>query len=117
MNELNGRVALVTGSTSGIGLVIANRLAQSGAHLVSHGLATDEQPVVLCDAFERSYGTSPHFADCDLRDYGQIEQMMADLNQRYGALDILVNNAGIQHVSPIADFPPKVWNDMMAINL
>ncbi|MCC2595898.1 3-hydroxybutyrate dehydrogenase [Pusillimonas sp. MFBS29] len=117
MNELNGRVALVTGSTSGIGLVIANRLAQAGARLVLHGLASEEQATDLCDTFERSYGSRPHFADCDLRDYAQIEQMVAELNQRYGALDVLVNNAGIQHVSPITDFPPEVWNDMMAINL
>lgn len=117
MTLLKGRVALVTGSTSGIGLAIAHRLARDGAHLVLNGLADPSEAEALSDAFEQSYGDRPGFAACDLRDYKQIESMMAGLNERHGALDILVNNAGIQHVSPIAEFSPEVWQNMLAVNL
>lgn len=117
MAGLKGRVALVTGSTSGIGLIIAHHLAREGAHIILNGLADEQLITGLCDEFERIYGDRPDFASCDLRDYTQIETMMAHLNAAYGALDILVNNAGIQHVSSITDFPPQVWNDMLAVNL
>lgn len=117
MTVLTGRVALVTGSTSGIGLALARRFAAAGAQLVLNGLASQDEADALCEVFETDYGLRPSFAACDLRDYVQIEQMMADLNARYGALDILVNNAGIQHVSPITEFSPQVWQDMLAINL
>lgn len=117
MALLKGRVALVTGSTSGIGLAIARRLAQDGAHLALNGFADEAEAESLCNDFERQYGDRPEFVACDLRDPQQIEGMMRTLHERHGALEILVNNAGIQHVSPIAQFPPKVWDDMLAVNL
>lgn len=117
MWDLNGRVALVTGSSSGIGRAIAEKLAQAGAHLVLHGLASPIEAEKLCDDFAHKYQKRPQFIDCDLRDEVKIEQMMAALNEQYGALDILVNNAGIQHVSSITEFPSKVWQDMLAVNL
>src|SRR5690606_24137189 len=92
MTVLTGRVALVTGSTSGIGLALARRFAAAGAQLVLNGLASRDEADALCEAFEAEYGLRPSFTACDLRDFVQIEQMIADLNVRYGALDILVNN-------------------------
>ncbi len=71
----------------------------------------------LCNDFETQYGDRPEFVACDLRDPGQISAMMATLHDRHGALDVLVNNAGIQHVSPITQFPPQAWDDMLAVNL
>lgn len=117
MTQLKDRVALVTGSTSGIGLAIAHGLAQSGATLVLNGLASEAEVATLCDTFEGQYGSRPDFAACDLRDHEQIEAMMAGLANKYGAVDILVNNAGIQHVSPVSEFSARVWNDMVAVNL
>lgn len=117
MALLEGRVALVTGSTSGIGLAIARRLAKEGAHIALNGLASEELVDELCNDFETQYGDRPEFVACDLRDPGQISAMMATLHDRHGALDVLVNNAGIQHVSPITQFPPQAWDDMLAVNL
>lgn len=117
MCDLKNRVALVTGSTSGIGRAIAERLAQAGAHIVLHGLADKSDANELCEHFEQTYGLRPTFSSCDLRDHVQIERMINTLNEQHGALDILVNNAGIQHVSPIADFDPESWQTMIAVNL
>ncbi|MCK9510006.1 MAG: 3-hydroxybutyrate dehydrogenase [Pigmentiphaga sp.] len=116
-DSLSGRLALVTGSTSGIGLAVARALARQGSRLILHGLDSPAQAAALCDQFENTYGRRPDYRLCDLRDPERIERMMADVHARYGALDILVNNAGIQHVSPIAEFPIQAWNDMLAINL
>lgn len=117
MKELAGRVALVTGSSSGIGLAVAHRLARAGARVVMNGLMDPAGAEALCDEFGQAYGTPAEFEHCDLRDREQIKAMIAALNQRHGALDILVNNAGIQHVSAIESFPEDVWDDMLAINL
>lgn len=117
MWDLKNRVALVTGSTSGIGRAIAERLALAGAHVVLHGLADASEANELCEHFEQRYGLRPSFSSCDLRDPIEIERMIKTLNAQHGALDILVNNAGIQHVSPIVDFDPEAWQSMLAVNL
>ncbi|MGY6271256.1 3-hydroxybutyrate dehydrogenase [Achromobacter denitrificans] len=117
MADLSGRVALVTGSTSGIGLAVARRLARCGATLVLNGLADAATADALCAEFRDTYGVPTRFQPCDLRKPAEIEAMMAELNAAYGALDILVNNAGIQHVSQIEAFPVEKWDDMIAVNL
>ena len=111
--HLNGKVALVTGSTSGIGLGIACVLAEAGAELILKGFGEVDR------AKEKvaRYGARPGYHDADLSDPAQIEAMMQYAEREYGGVDILVNNAGIQHVAPVEQFPVEKWNAILAINL
>lgn len=111
--HLNGKVALVTGSTSGIGLGIACALAEAGAELILNGFGEVDR------AKEKvaRYGARPGYHDADLSDPAQIEAMMQYAEREYGGVDILVNNAGIQHVAPVEQFPVEKWNAILAINL
>lgn len=104
---LAGKRALITGSTSGIGLAIARALRAEGAEVILHGLGEEEAIAALRDELD-----ARHFG-ADLRDVGAIEAMM----EACGALDILVNNAGIQHVAPVEEFPVEKWDAILAINL
>jgi 3-hydroxybutyrate dehydrogenase len=114
---LAGRVALITGSTSGIGLAIARRFAAEGATVVLHGLAGPGEGQSLAEAIGAASKGSALFEEADLRDPDQIDTMISRLLDRFGVIDILVNNAGIQHVSPVSEFPRKVWDEMLAVNL
>ena len=111
--NLNGKTALVTGSTSGIGLGIARVLAKAGAQLILNGFGDSES------AREEiaQLGKKPGYHDADLRDVLQIEAMMRYAESQFDGVDILVNNAGIQHVAPVDAFPVEKWNDIIAINL
>ena len=111
--NLNGKTALVTGSTSGIGLGIARVLAKAGAQLILNGFGDSES------AREEiaQLGKKPGYHDADLCDVLQIEAMMHYAESQFGGVDILVNNAGIQHVAPVDAFPVEKWNDIIAINL
>ncbi|AKL11990.1 TPA: 3-hydroxybutyrate dehydrogenase [Kluyvera intermedia] len=111
--HLNGKVALVTGSTSGIGLGIACALAEAGAELILNGFGEVDRAK---DKVAR-YGARPGYHDADLSDPAQIEAMMQYAQSEYGGVDILVNNAGIQHVAPVEHFPVEKWNAILAINL
>jgi 3-hydroxybutyrate dehydrogenase len=104
---LEGKRALVTGSTSGIGLAIARALAGEGAEVVLNGFGDEGEIVKLCEELGASH------SGADLTDAAQIETMMEEA----GAIDILVNNAGVQHVSPVEDFPVDKWNLIIALNL
>ncbi|WP_320717705.1 3-hydroxybutyrate dehydrogenase [Enterobacter asburiae] len=111
--NLNSKTALVTGSTSGIGLGIARVLAKAGAQLILNGFGDSES------AREEiaQLGKKPGYHDADLRDVLQIEAMMRYAESQFSGVDILVNNAGIQHVAPVDAFPVEKWNDIIAINL
>lgn len=111
--HLNGKVALVTGSTSGIGLGIACALTEAGAELILNGFGEVDRAK---DKVAR-YGARPGYHDADLSDPAQIEAMMQYAQSEYGGVDILVNNAGIQHVAPVEHFPVEKWNAILAINL
>jgi len=117
MEGMQGKVALITGSTSGIGLAVAHALGEAGATLVINGLLGAAEANALCKQLAGQYQTEVFFQPCDLRNPDEIERMMAAIESRHGALDILVNNAGMQHVSPITEFPVQKWNDMVAVNL
>ncbi|MXP28987.1 3-hydroxybutyrate dehydrogenase [Porphyrobacter algicida] len=104
---LNGKRALVTGSTSGIGLAVARALHEHGAAIVLNGFGDDAEIAKLKDELGADH------SGADLTDIAAIEQMMADI----GPIDILVNNAGMQHVAPIEDFPAATWEKIISLNL
>ncbi len=110
--SLAGRTALVTGSTSGIGLAIATELAAQGAAVTLNGIATPEHARKLQDDLSR-HGVPIVYDAADLREPAAIAAMI----ERAGPIDILVNNAGIQHVAPLEAFPEDRWNAIIAVNL
>ena len=110
---LKGKTALVTGSTSGIGLGIAKALAQQGANIVLNGFGDTEGPSAAIAAC----GVKVGYHGADMSKPAEIEAMLGYAAQAFGRVDILVNNAGIQHVSRIESFPPERWDAILAINL
>lgn len=110
---LKGKTALVTGSTSGIGLGIAKALAKQGANIVLNGFGDVDGPKSQVQAF----GVKVAYHGADMSKPADIEDMMKFAAAEFGRVDILVNNAGIQHVAPIEDFPPGKWEQIIAINL
>jgi 3-hydroxybutyrate dehydrogenase len=110
---LHGRTALVTGSTSGIGLGIALALAREGASVMLNGFGD----VAAARAAVAATGAAVEHHGADMSRPAEIEAMVAACEARFGAVDILVNNAGIQHVAPVEDFPPERWDAVIAINL
>lgn len=110
---LKGKTALVTGSTSGIGLGIAKALAREGANIVLNGFGDVDGPKSQVEAF----GVKSAYHGADMSKPAEIEEMMQFAAGEFGRVDILVNNAGIQHVAPVEDFPPEKWDQVIAINL
>ncbi|AHB06880.2 MULTISPECIES: 3-hydroxybutyrate dehydrogenase [Pandoraea] len=111
--RLNGKTALITGSTSGIGLGIAQALARAGANIVLNGFGDVEAARRAVE----STGAHAIHLPADMRRADEIEHMFDVARERFGGVDILVNNAGIQHVAPIESFPAQQWDDIIAINL
>lgn len=112
---LKGKTALVTGSTSGIGLGVARALAAQGANVVLNGFGDAEGPKAEVAAAGAGAGVAYHGAD--MSKPAEIADMMKFAADRFGRVDILVNNAGIQHVANVEDFPPEKWDAIIAINL
>ena len=110
---LQGKTALVTGSTSGIGLGIAQALARQGARIVVNGFGEIDSARRAIEAL----GVETLYHGADMSKAEQIEDMMASVARQWGRVDILVNNAGIQHVAPIEQFPVERWDAVIAINL
>lgn len=108
---LEGKVALVTGSTSGIGLAIARALAAEGAKLMINGFGEQSEIERLSEELGAVHDGA------DMSDPAAIERMMNRCSAELGTVDILVNNAGIQHVAPVESFPPAKWDAIIAINL
>jgi 3-hydroxybutyrate dehydrogenase len=114
---LKGRVALVTGSTSGIGLGVAEAFAQAGANLVLNGFGDRMQIEDTRQKLEQTHDVAVFYHGADLSKASAVREMMAYAKAEAGAVDILVNNAGIQHVAPVDEFPPEKWDAILAINL
>lgn len=114
---LSGKTALVTGSTSGIGLGIARALAHEGANIIVNGMGDRSEIDRICDDMDRDSGCQVHYSPADVTDPAQIRQMVAQAQKKFGTVDILVNNVGIQHVCGIEDFPEEKWDAIIAINL
>jgi 3-hydroxybutyrate dehydrogenase len=115
--SLSQRNALVTGSTSGIGLAIARALAQEGANVVINGMGEAAAIEAERGKIENEFSVKALYNGADMMKPAEIAAMVADAQARLGSLDILVNNAGIQNVSPIEDFPIEKWDAIIAINL
>jgi 3-hydroxybutyrate dehydrogenase len=114
---LKGKVALVTGSTSGIGLGIARALAGQGADIVMNGFGDAGAIEKLRAGIESEFKVGAIYSGADMSKPAEIEAMVKEATAKLGRVDILVNNAGIQHVSPIQNFPPEKWDAVIAINL
>jgi 3-hydroxybutyrate dehydrogenase len=114
---LKTKTALVTGSTSGIGLAIARAMAKEGANVMINGFGDAADIEKERAGIEADFGVKAAFNAADMTKPETIAAMVADCEKQFGAVDILVNNAGIQHVAPIEEFPLDQWDRIIAINL
>jgi 3-hydroxybutyrate dehydrogenase len=114
---LAGKVSLVTGSTSGIGLGIARALAAAGSEIVLNGFGQQEEVASMRAQIASEFKVQVSFSPADMSKPAAIREMIDGTLQTFGRLDILVNNAGIQHVAALQDFPPEKWDAILAINL
>ena len=114
---LEGKVALVTGSTSGIGLGIAKAMAAQGASVMLNGLGKPEDIAAAQQAVKDAGSPKVDFHGADLTKVDQIEDLVKKLKDSFGRVDIVVNNAGIQHVAPLDEFPPDQWELIIQLNL
>jgi 3-hydroxybutyrate dehydrogenase len=114
---LKGKTAIVTGSTSGIGLGIATALAAEGCGLMLNGFGDPAEIEKLRAELAGKYGVGAAYSAADMSKPAQIRELVADTVRQFGGVDILVNNAGIQHVAKVVDFPEDRWDAVIAINM
>ena len=117
MDILKGKVAVVTGSTSGIGLAYARAFAGAGANIVLNGIGAPADVEKTRTAIENDFGVKAIYSPANMTEPMEIANMISFAERTFGSVDVLVNNAGIQHVSPIEDFPIEKWDAVIAINL
>jgi 3-hydroxybutyrate dehydrogenase len=113
MSSLKGKTALVTGSTSGIGLGMAIALAKQGVNIMANGFGEKDEAIAKIKA----YGVEVDYHGADMSKSAEIEDLIKQTEKRFGSLDILINNAGIQYTANIEDFPTDKWDAIIAINL
>ena len=114
---LKSKVALITGSTSGIGLGIAHSLAKQGADIVLNGFGAISEIEELVDSLSMKYDVKVSYHPANMANPDEIKEMISFVETNLGGVDILVNNAGIQHLAPIDEFPTEKWDSIIAINL
>jgi 3-hydroxybutyrate dehydrogenase len=114
---LKGKSAVVTGSTSGIGLAIARALAKEGANVLINGFGDKSAIEAERAGIEKEFGVKAIYSGADMTKPAEIAEMIRTAEKNFGRVDVLVNNAGIQHVSPIEEFPIDKWDAIIAINL
>lgn len=114
---MQGKTAIVTGSTSGIGLGIATALAESGVNIVLNGFGDRDEISRTTDRLREAHHVGVLYCRADIADPSEIADMIDRTRAEFGGTDILVNNAGIQHVAPFEEFPPEKWDAIIAINL
>jgi|SRR5688500_6973204 3-hydroxybutyrate dehydrogenase len=114
---LEGKRAIVTGSTQGLGLAIAHKLAAAGSDVVLHGLADAGAGAALQKDLQRDHGVRAWFSDADLRTRAGAERLFGGAEREIGACDILVNNAVARHTAPVESFDPDAWDEALAVNL
>mmetsp|Transcript_16725 Transcript_16725/g.23255 ORF Transcript_16725/g.23255 Transcript_16725/m.23255 type:complete len:291 (+) Transcript_16725:51-923(+) len=115
--SLQGKRAIITGSTSGIGLGIAQTLASKGCNIVLNGFGNPRDIDALCSEINTKYKIKVEYHPADMKKAAEIRDMVQFTNTKLGGVDILINNAGIQFVSPVESFPDEKWDDIIAINL
>jgi 3-hydroxybutyrate dehydrogenase len=114
---IKGKSAVVTGSTSGIGLAIAKALAEAGANVTINGFGDKAAIEAERAGIEKAFSVKASYSAADMTKPAEIADMIRTAEKTYGSVDILVNNAGIQHVAPIEEFPIEKWDQIIAINL
>lgn len=111
------KTAVITGSTSGIGLGCARAFAEQGANIVINGLGDADEIEATRAAIEKDFGVKCTYSGANMLKPDEIAKMISDAEDTFGSVDILVNNAGIQYVSPVEEFPVEKWDAIIAINL
>jgi 3-hydroxybutyrate dehydrogenase len=114
---LKGKAAVITGSTSGIGLAIAHALAREGANIMLNGFGDKAEIEKIRAEVEKDFGVKARYSPADMTKPGEIADMVRTTEKEFGALDVLVNNAGIQFVANVEDFPIEKWDAVLATNL
>ena len=115
--SLASKNALITGSTSGIGLSMARALAKEGVNITLNGLGDQAAIAKLVGDLSKEFGVKVFYSDANMLDGEAIAKMVHEAEKNMGSVDILINNAGVQHVSPIESFPVEEWNKIININL
>jgi len=115
--QFQNKTALITGSTSGIGLGIARAFAREGANVILNGFGDATEIEKLRASIEREFGVKARYDGADMSNPNAIEAMLEKAITEFGSVDVLVNNAGIQHVAPIDEFPTAKWDAILALNL
>lgn len=114
---MRGKVAVVTGSTSGIGLGVATTLAKEGCDVMLNGFGDAEEIEQIRKELEEEHGVQVRYSDADLSTAPAVAGLIAETESALGAVDILVNNAGVQHVAPVEEFAAEKWDLLLAVNL